>query len=1609
VLGATAGEIQISAAGRLENIGQISAGTTIQSETSDSVRNSGEIVADMAVQASVTETFDNTGGLIDAGNVDITADLLINRGKSRIYGDSINIVSTSLENGEDGGDAAVVAARQQLKLGVQTLNNENGATLYSDGGLAIGGELDAARDVKGTADVINNHGGVIDAVADIDITASQLNNTNTDFSTRLAQTGNENIQEYALVGSPNRYRPDEITLLPDSNDDVNYLVTPEGISDAYNRFDFNRTMQETEVTASSPGQILAGGNIHISAGDLVNDNSRILAGGALTADLAALINTETPGSRISTDAGTVSTFTRRHKKGRDSTRVAVNPYNPAPATQTISLGQAGYAGNTLTAGSGTQTPLLSSHLFKLAPHAAAGYLVETDPRFINRRLFLSSDFVLQQLSFDHVVTQKRLGDGFYEQRLVREQVARLTGRRFLKGFANDEEQFRALLNAGVTAVEELNLRPGIALSAAQVAQLTSDVVLLVEQDITLPNGDSTRALVPRLYARLQDGDLNGNGGLLAAGIINLAANGDISNSARIAGREMVSLTADNINNVGGVISSLSTELHGRSNITVEGGQVSGDHRLMLDAGRDITLTSTTNSQNSAQGQRTNIKRLAGLYVSNPGGVLNVSAGRNLNLHAAQIVHAGVGGSTVLSAGNDIESGTVTEHFTHNVLTDANNFRKESGANETGSVIQATGDIGINAGNDVRLKAATVSSEQGRLSVIAGNDVIIAAAKASRELDEGLKTTSKGFLSSTTRVRRDQVTETLSLASSLGAERVSIQSGNDIGLTGSSVVGSEDVTVTAEHDVSIVNALEQRTERLLKQKSKSGLFSSGGFGVTIGTQQQSVHNDNKASTAAGSTLGSITGNLAVTAGKAYRQTGSDVLTLQGNVDINAEKVDIIEATDRYVSQQVTEFRQSGLSISITNPVISAVQTGSRLMKAARETSDSRMKVLAAGATALAAKDAYEAVKAGQGGTIDGKENQIPTTDAEGNPSSRDANAADKVGGVNLAISLGSSKSSSRSSEDITIARSSQIIAGGDINITAEGAGKDSDLNVVGSQIKAGRDVLLKAENKINLLAAANISTLKSKNKSSSASVGISIGTDGLLFRASAAKGKGKENGQDISWTETTVQGGNTAQLESGGDTNLKGAVVSGNQVTADVGKNLNIQSLQDISTYDAKQKNIGGSLSIGYGKVGGSFNFSSSDIESGYASVVEQSGIKTGDSGFQIDVDGNTDLKGAVIASTQAAIDDQLNRLATGTLTMSNIENKAEYKAGAGAVSIGMGLQAGEPQLSGAGIGTDSANAESTSLSGVSGITGNEAVRTSDSSGHIVPIFDADKVQREINAQATITQAFGQRASRVVGDYAVAQRKVLYEQRKQAETDEQKTVIEAKINEVNLQERVMNILIGAVTGAGQSAVTKESLSIAAAEMRKLMIESSMEFSGVTDGTTTLTNQSGESVGVRGDGFKLGGARIDLDLLCGADNNRCATKDDGSLQLNAKDQVVFKEDLVEFLKTDKGRELAGVTGGVQGWQGTLFGMPYKLGSWQDKLIEAFSGTHDMVGGELSGLYDAQGNATRGRSNLKTKAQDTWSATGAIVVSTPFASAEFLSPEVWNAISILLRNVK
>ncbi len=81
------------------------------------------------------------------------------------------------------------------------------------------------------------------------------------------------------------------------------------------------------------------------------------------------------------------------------------------------------------------------------------------------------------------------------------------------------------------------------------------------------------------------------------------------------------------------------------------------------------------------------------------------------------------------------------------------------------------------------------------------------------------------------------------------------------------------------------------------------------------------------------------------------------------------------------------------------------------------------------------------------------------------------------------------------------------------------------------------------------------------------------------------------------------------------------------------------------------------------------------------------------------------------------------------------------------MSVGGGTQSGTPTLTGAGVGSDSGHADSVTVSGIGVSTSTDTTHT------LNKIFDADKVQKEINAQVQITQAFGQRAASAIADYA----------------------------------------------------------------------------------------------------------------------------------------------------------------------------------------------------------------------------------------------------------------
>ena len=110
-----------------------------------------------------------------------------------------------------------------------------------------------------------------------------------------------------------------------------------------------------------------------------------------------------------------------------------------------------------------------------------------------------------------------------------------------------------------------------------------------------------------------------------------------------------------------------------------------------------------------------------------------------------------------------------------------------------------------------------------------------------------------------------------------------------------------------------------------------------------------------------------------------------------------------------------------------------------------------------------------------------------------------------------------------------------------------------------------------------------------------------------------------------YNESTVTANKDLSFASGNDTNIKGGKLSGEKVTGNVGKDLNIESKQDSNSYKEKNKSVGASIGLGSKKaVSGSASVGK--IDSNYKSVTDQSGIYAGGKGFDIGVGKNTDLK-----------------------------------------------------------------------------------------------------------------------------------------------------------------------------------------------------------------------------------------------------------------------------------------------------------------------------------------------------------------------------------------------
>ncbi|EEW2479583.1 hemagglutinin repeat-containing protein, partial [Escherichia coli] len=736
------------------------------------------------------------------------------------------------------------------------------------------------------------------------------------------------------------------------------------------------------------------------------------------------------------------------------------------------------------------------------------------------------------------------------------------------------------------------------------------------------------------------------GALIAGRDMVMKLDGDLFNSGKLAGKQTVQLSAENIHNQAGTIQGANVSLTARTDINSTGGLLQATDSLLAMAGRDINLTTTTRTAQSDAGQnhfeRTSIDSVAGVYVQNDQGRLVLQAGRDINLTAAQVVNSGKGSLTQLSAGRDMTLSTVTTSAQDNITWDKNNRLSQGVTQSTGSTLAGNGDVTLTAGRDMTSQAASLSAQKG-LALMAGHDVTLTGAQNTSSLDEYHKVTgSSGMLSKTTTTTHDVTDRRTMTGSELNGDTVSISAGHNLNVTGSSVAGDNRVSLAAGNNLNIGTLTESNRETHLKQEKKSGLMSSGGVGFSVGSQSLKVTDTATDTTQKGSTVGSVHGDVSLQAGNRLTVNGSDLIAGR-DMALSGKEVSITAATDQHVQAHTVEQKTSGLTLALSGTAGSALNTTVETVQAAKSAGNSRLEALQGVKAALSGA---QAVQAGR------------LADAQG----ADAGNNNTVG---ISLSYGSQSSKSEQRSEQTVAKGSTLTAGNNLSIQATGSGAkgvDGDLTIQGGQIKAGNNVLLQANRDVNLVSAENTSKLEGKNTSSGGSVGVGIGVGpggpGFSLSASVNQGKGSEKGNGTTHTETTVDAGKQLTIISGRDTTLTGAQAGGETVKVDAGRHLTLTSEQDSDRYDSKQQNASAGGSIGTGSASASVSHSRDKMHSNYDSVQEQTGIFAGRGGFDVTTGQHTQLNGAVIASTATA---DKNRLDTGTLGFSDIENRADFK------------------------------------------------------------------------------------------------------------------------------------------------------------------------------------------------------------------------------------------------------------------------------------------------------------------------------------------------------------
>ncbi|CAM2394513.1 hemagglutinin repeat-containing protein [Fusobacterium watanabei] len=944
---------------------------------------------------------------------------------------------------------------------------------------------------------------------------------------------------------------------------------------------------------------------------------------------------------------------------------------------------------------------------KKADNPKFSYLIETNPKMIDKGFYLSSEYFFSRIKFNPDKNIRLLGDSFYENRLITRAVLEGTGKRYLYS-NNVNEERKKLFDNAIAAQKDLNLSLGVALSKEQINNLKSDILWYVEEVV---NGE--KVLVPKLY--LSKNTLKSiaeeQGNIIKAGgnfVVNNAS--IVDNSGKIIAKNNVLIKSKNIYQNAAYsdteIYANDIALIAKENIENIGGNIVATNNVSIYSENGDIKNSKKLSihENDYHDVYTDVRGSGNIVGNKISIVANNVENTGADIKAQDKIEIGAKKNLVI--GNLEAIDKKVRDGGKDYISDEKRTNIGSNLNAKDISLTSLGDIGITGSNIVATNKASIQAK-GDISIVAGKDSVLHKEKHSK---------SKGFGRSSS--EESVAYATRNVASNVIGDKVNIRSEKDVSLLGSNVQANTEGQIKADGNITqagvkdINYSYHKKTkkgfmgltsksimdenyaekailsailggDKGLTYDSKNNLILSGvkvvssgsidlkGKDVEINPLETKSYNKHKEVKRGFSGSFSPKG-ISVSYGKDKLESKTDILNQTASQIISNKDINI-EATDKIKAKSVDIYAKNDVNISGDNGV--EISTANNSYDNTTKQSSSRI-------------GASVGINSAIVNTVENVKNIKELTDFSGNSYDILNNASKVVGAIKdgakatndlmnykysgkdstgaetlknkpniFSASISYNKSESKSSIHNETVEKSSLVSGNNMNIKS----KNGSINISGTDVKVGNDLDLSAKKDIVIKESEE----KYTSSSSSSQTGISLSAnleEGRIADLSVSQAGTRGRGNGTNYINSTVNVGGKLKTDSENLT-LSGANVEADKLDIKA-KNLVVESKQDKS--ERKDSSYGGSFSI---NLANPSNFSANingSKGSGEKEWVNTQTSLIAKNGGKIDTDSLTNI-GAVIGSEN---EKERLKISANKVVVKDLEDKNKYENIGGGISFG---------------------------------------------------------------------------------------------------------------------------------------------------------------------------------------------------------------------------------------------------------------------------------------------------------------------------------------------------